>query len=358
MNKVSAIFISLFFVSFAHAQSQESILDAWKGFSAPEIMASGFVQKMNALPLEGSIVAGTKGWSGGYWASRKGGINIRWNSPSQEGFDYTSPSKSQVAKMSLPELATLAPTEKYDLLTGNYDYPMRALAATAASKHAPDWAGICHGWSPAALNHNEPTPKVLTNPEGIKIPFGSSDIKALLSYYYAFHHETDSSHQVGLRCFFGGWMGGAKACDDDLNPGAFHLVITNMLGLRREGFIADVDRFKEVWNQPVVGFKSKILADNLKPSKGAAESAVKEMKVSTEFFYADESDNSTWEVAFGTKEQIISKKDYVYNLEIDASGAIVGGSWESDERPDFLWNKEKATEFTGILSHLPELLND
>jgi hypothetical protein len=50
------------------------------------------------------------------------------------------------------------------------------------------------------------------------------------------------------------------------------------------------------------------------------------MKISTEFFYADESDNSTWEFAYGTKEWIISKKDYVYNLEINAAGAIVGGS--------------------------------
>ena len=358
MNKVSALFLSLFFVSFAHAQSQESILEAWKGFSAPEIMASGFVQKMNALPFEGTVQIGPRAWSGGYWASQLGGINLRWNSASQEGFKYTSPSKAQVKNMSLAELATLAATEKYDLLTGNYDYPMRALAATAASRRAPDWAGICHGWSPATLNHNEPTPKVLTNPDGILIPFGSSDIKALLSYYYAFHHETDSSHQIGLRCFFGSWMGGAKACQEDLNAGAFHLVITNMLGLRREGFIADVDRYKQVWNQPVVAYKSKILADNLAPSRGAAESAVKEMKVATEFFYVDESDHPTWEVAHGTKEQQVAKKDYVYNLEINSAGEIVGGSWESDARPDFLWNKEKASEFTGILNRLPELLND
>lgn len=194
--------------------------------------------------------------------------------------------------------------------------------------------------------------------EGILIPFGSSDIKALLSYYYAFHHETESSHQVGLRCFFGGWLGGANACQNDLNAGAFHIVISNMLGLRKEGFIADVDRFKQVWNQPVVAYKSKILADNLGPSNGAASSAVKEMKVATEFFYADESDHDTWEVAHGTREQMISKKDYLYTLEIDAAGRIVGGSWDSEERPDFMWNKEKVTEFTGILSQLPALLND
>jgi hypothetical protein len=351
------LIFSCLLISIAHASTQ-SINEAWKGFSTPEIMASGFTHNMSKLPLEGTVKIGPRAWSGDYWPSRRGGINYRWNSAAKEGFDYESPSVAQVKKMSLAELATLAPTEKYDLYTGAYDYPMKALAKTATNRHAPDWAGICHGWAPATLNHNEPTPKVMTNPQGIQIPFGSSDIKALLSYYYAFHHKTEGSNQVGLRCFFGRWMGGARACEDDLNAGAFHIVISNMLGLRKEGFLADVDRYKEVWNQPIVAYKSKVLADNLSPSKSAAESTVKEMKIGTEFFYVDEIDNLTWDVVHGSKEQIISSRKYEYRVELDGQGNIVGGEWESDERPDFLWNKEKATEFSGILSHLPDLLND
>lgn len=336
----------------------QRINEAWKGFSAPEIMASGFTNKMSELPIEGTIQIGPKAWSGHYWPSNEGGINVRWNSPDREGFKYKSPSKEEVKRMSLAQLAQLAPSEKYDLYTGQYDYPMKELAASATSRTAPDWAGICHGWAPATLNHNEPTPKVMTNPDGIQIPFGSSDIKALVSYYYAFHHEVESTHQVGLRCFFGRWMGGARACEDDLNAGAFHIVIGNMLGLRKEGFVADVDRYKEVWNQPVVAYKSKILADNLKPSNSAASSAVKEMRVATEFFYVDEVDNVTWDMVHGTQEQFITSRKYQYRLELDAKGNIVGGEWESAERPDFLWKKEKAQEFKGILSHLPNLLND
>lgn len=351
------IICSALFMSFAHA-STNGILEAWKGFSAPEIMASGFKHTMNELPLEGHVQNGTKGWSSSYWPSREGGINVRWNAPKKEGFDYASPTKAQVQMMSLQELSMLSPTEKYDLYTGQYDYPMKKLAATAANRRAPDWAGICHGWAPAAINHNEPTPKIVTNPDGIQIPFGSADIKGLLSYYYAHHYESEGSNQMGLRCFFGSWMGGTRGCSNDLNAGAFHIVITNMLGIRNEGFLVDVDRYKEVWNQPVYGYKSKILADNLKLSGNAASTAVKEMKIATEFYYVDESDNLTWEVAMGTKEQIIAKRDYVYTLEIDAAGRIVGGDWESDERPDFLWNKTKAPSIDGILSHLTELLND
>ncbi len=340
------------------AQSQMNFVEAWRGFSDPDIFDSGFINEFASLPLEGSMVVGPKGWSGDYWASKKGGINIRWNTPDKKGFDYKSPDKELAASMTIDELSALAPTEKYDLFVGDYKYSLKKEASGTASKLARDWAGICHGWAPASIFHNEPTPKVMTNPDGIKIPFGSADIKALISYFYAFHHDTETD-QMGLRCFFGRWLGGSKACNNDLNAGAFHIVIANKMGLQKEGFMMDVDRFSEVWNQPAVAYKSTILNNDLNPSKDAAKNAVREVRIATEIFYADESD-PTWEVGFGTKNQIIAKKDLVYRVEIDAQGKIVGGEWESDERPDFIWNKKPATleEFSGIFKDLPRLLND
>ena len=331
---------------------------AWKGFSDPEIMASGFTHKLGALPLQAMIEMGPKAWSGHYWPSSEGGINVRWNHPLKEGFKYKSPTKEQVLNMSLDELAQLAPSEKYDLFLGNYDYPMRKDAEGTANPRAEDWAGICNGWAPAALHHNEPLPKVMTNPDGIQIPFGSSDIKALLSWYYAFRAEHNGTHQVGLRCFFGRWMGGARGCDEDLNAGAFHIVTSNMIGIKKQGFVADVDRFKEVWNQPIVGYKSAVVDQNLKPSPKAALKTVREVRVKTELFYLDESDNVTWGPVHGTREQMVSKRDLQYRLELNAENEIIGGEWESDERPDFLWNIEKNEKWDGLLSALPLLLND
>lgn len=358
MKIIVSMSIFLLFSSAVIAQSQNGLLEAWKGFSDPEIFESDFTHKLSALPLEGSIQASTKSWSGDYWASKKGGINIRWNAPEKVGFDYKSPAKAQVLTMSLEQLKTLAPTEKFDLFMGRYDYPLKEEAKGTASKLAQDWAGICHGWAPAATFHNEPTPKLMTNPDGIKIPFGSGDIKALLSYFYAFYHDTETD-QVGLRCFFGSWLGGARGCGDDLNAGAFHIVIANKLGLQKEGFMMDVDRFREVWNQPVVGYKTMILADNLRPSGDAAKSAVREMRVATELYYIDESD-PTWETVHGTVNQKVAKRELQYRLEMNAEGKIVGGEWESKDRPDFLWNKQQAKleEFNGLLTDLPKLLND
>ena len=49
----------------------------------------------------------------------------------------------------------------------------------------PAWAGYCHGWAPAANRFEEPLPVTVRNADGVEIPFGSSDVKALLTYFEA-----------------------------------------------------------------------------------------------------------------------------------------------------------------------------
>lgn len=355
MKVLGTVVFGLLVSSSVFAQSQ-NFFEEWKGFSSPDIISSGFTHSLSELPLEGSMQIGPRAWSGHFWPSNQAGINVRWNSPRQETFKYKSPSQAAVVSMSLEQLAELSATEKYDLYMGRYDYPLKEEAKGSASRTASDWAGICHGWAPASVHHNEPTPKVMTNPDGIRIPFGSSDIKALLSYYYAFHYDSDVG-QMGLRCYFGSWLGGARGCNDDLNAGAFHIVIANRLGIAKEGLMMDKDRYRQVWNQPVVGFKSTVLASNLRPSRKAAKSAVHEVRVETELMYIDES-LPTWETVHGTENQKLMIMELQYRLEINAQGQIVGGEWESEARPDFIWDKARTPSFEGQLSGLSSLLND
>lgn len=341
-------------VSVAHAE----ITEAWKNYSRPSIMEANFTHSFNALPLAGSVELGPKAWSSDYWPTFKGGINVRWNAKGTPGFNLESPTKDMAKAMGTAELAQLSPSEKFDLLNGNYDFPLKAEVAAKVFPDAPDWSGICHGWAPAAIHHNEPTPKVLANPDGVLIPFGSSDIKALLSYYYATRHEATTNRQVGRRCNNGRLLSGTRTCSEDLNAGAFHIIIGNMLGIKKQGFVADIDRLKEVWNQPATGYSSVVLQDNIAPSRKAAAGTVKEMKIETKFYYVDESDVNTMEIAYGTPNQIISFLNLVYNIEINAKGEIIGGTWVSKIRPDFLWNKPKIDQFKGLFVRLPELLND
>lgn len=337
------------------ASTPLSLEEAWEGFSSPEILSSGFTHSLYHLPKEGAAQwKGPRFWSSDYWANKEGGINLRWNSSRKVGFNYSSPSLRELKKKPMRQKEALSPSEKYDILLGRYDYPLKTLVASQVSPKAEDWEGICHGWVVAAIHHSEPTPKVLMNPDGIEVPFGSADIKALLSYVYA--QDMGPAQFVGLRCNFGDWTGGQKECGEDLNAGAFHIIIANKLALQGQGLIMDVDRFKEVWNQPVVGYRST-LKGPFRPTRGAAWSARQEYDVKTELWYIVESE-PTYAPAHGTEYQIMEKLDLEYRIEVNQYNEIVGGAWISDARPDFIWQKSRILNFPGLYSEIPKLLND
>ncbi|MBY0517540.1 MAG: hypothetical protein K2P81_11555 [Bacteriovoracaceae bacterium] len=329
-----------------------SNLTKWPKHSDPALVSKNFIKIYEQLPLTGSHDLAGTGWSDDFWPKQKGLINRRWNSAGEPGFDLLSPSRDSIKKMSAEEIGKLAPTEKYDLWLGNYDYPLVKRVNSLADKKSNDWSGICDGWSPASLYYPEPRPVIATNPDGIKIPFGASDIKALISFYYAYEVKTPTS-QVGLRCYLTrGFTGLSRGCGDDVNPGAFHIIIANKLGIEKHGFIADVDRLKEVWNQPVVGFNSLVKMTKL-PNHRAAKDAVVEILVETELIYVDES-APQWSTILGTSKQQYSSLKLEYTLELNVLGEIIGGEWISWIRPDFLWFRQKA-EFTGNFKPLEDL---
>lgn len=337
----------------AHYQLDE----AWnESISGPKIMGHYFTYKFSELPLKGSAANNNKFWSGDYWAMNMGSINYRWFAKHRIGFNLSSPSKESAKKMSIPELAELAPSEKYDLLLGRYDYPLRNEVDRIADSRAQSWEGICHGFSPASINHSEPLPKLMKNPDGIEIPFGSSDIKALISYYYAFGFNAPDTYQVGRRCFKNMFNGNNQDCDQDLNAGAFHIIVTNKLGLEGKGFVADIQRYNEVWNHPISGFSSQIVSQH-GPSRKAAPGTSRVLVVNTKLTYVNENGND-WRPVIGTSKQDFGTIEYKYEIEIDKQGLIIGGEWISKQRPDFLWLMPPPRKFEGILYRLGDLLDD
>ncbi len=350
MKTTLGLLASLVIMLPAFAQEKE----AWPGHSSPTIVSQNFEFRFEKLPLAGHHDLPHTGWSDDYWPTQHGSINRRWNAPGQPGFNLVSPSLAQAKNMSEKELSQLAPTEKYDLLRSRYDYPLVRRVDGNANPNAKDWAGICNGWAPASLNLAEPKPVTITNADGISIPFGSSDVKALLSFYYAYEVESPT-YQVGLRCFLGrGLRALARGCGDDVNAGAFHIIMANKLGLERRGFLADVDRLKEVWNQPITGFKTEIIQTRA-ASSGAASRAVTEVLVRTDLIYGSEIEPQ-WDTVLGTDLQTYEKLELEYTIELDQQGKIVGGEWISWVRPDFLWFRGKAP-FTGEFTKLEELYN-
>ena len=141
-----------------------------------------------------------------------------------------------------------------------------------------------------------------------------------------------------------------KECRDT-NAGAFHIVLVQYLSDMNEdeakrGFVMDVTREDQVWNQPVYGFESTIksvenVADIEDPlAEFRAEGTAQIVKVESTVHYGLE--NGPYVDYNDSNGSRITTKTYKYSLEIDADGYIIGGEWDvagyyGSSAPDFLW---------------------
>ncbi len=191
---------------------------------------------------------------------------------------------SEAARLSQEQLDKLSPTEKYDIykwMESGKDNSMTLTEDVLDHTNAYDayWEGICHGWTSAALEFAEPEPQTITG-RGVTLNFGSSDLKGLLSYYHAaitknwITNKKVATGRVGERCevafskhawFMRDGKEYYKTINNgrvythevpadcvDTDPGAFHIVLANMIGIKNQGFSAEMVRDKEIWNQPVL----------------------------------------------------------------------------------------------------------
>jgi hypothetical protein len=335
--------------------------------------------QIDELPLSGQHQ--NEVWSGDYWPTYLGGAAQRW-----QLYGLTASAAYpllQADEWSSFDLKLLSPAEKYDLYAGRYDFPLtlaerERTAVLRSIKDSPEympgytipsWEGLCHGWAPATLHYKEPLPVTLTNADGLAIPFASADIKALLSLLM--HEALGSQHRfLGRRCEADfadlqmkldrgeidkriyDWIVEGLACRDT-NAGSFHVVLANELGLNKKGFMADISRDYQVWNQGLYSYVSQFGDIKRQKSPRAALDTVYEVEVITTVQYIQETGNA-WE-AEGTRDgYIFGEASYHYRLELNASREIIGGAWISEERPDFLWDMTRA-QSTNLLPKLAEI---
>ena len=142
----------------------------------------------------------------------------------------------------------------------------------------------------------------------------------------------------------------SKNCTDT-NPGAFHIVLANQISSLNESFVVDITRDAEVWNQPVVGYHSKVLKTTHKISEKAAPGTVQEVFIETIMDYIEEVPQSFKREK--APESVVSET-YTYTLELDKRGRIIGGEWTSFERPDFIW-KVSRPGFKGFFKDLEKI---
>ncbi len=366
---------------------------AWDSLNNPGQMEDYVTQQryktvFSELPLEGKLKK--LPWTDDYWATFRGGISYRWNSEAsdEERVGYNLLTEKEVLALSLEDLKKLSPAEKFDIYLGKFQDSLpdnEKFPFTRKERHRtkvlktipgnprfdpdyviPTWEGLCHAWAPATLAFSEPGPIIEESQYGkIQVPFGSSDLKALLTYFL---HETESeTYFLGARCEFDladlkkqyinkeisyeYYSEQRNACDDT-NAGALHIVLANQIGLLNEGFVGDFTREAEVWNQAVYAFDSKVISKFRGASPGAAPGTVEEYTMKTHVQYTAEIEPTYEKPTFYPNKHAT----YNYRLEIDRSGRIIGGEYltEDSDRPDFLW-KQHVPRFRGIYKHLAYL---
>ncbi|MEC7181435.1 MAG: hypothetical protein VXW15_01885, partial [Bdellovibrionota bacterium] len=208
MNKLSTFFLTTSVLLSGPAFS----FSAWDQKNDPENFEWDYETTYSKLPKTGKLTE--MPWSGDYWPTYKGGITYRWNDKDLEEekrFSY------EVAKdfkdLKEEDIKKLSPAEKYDIYLGRSEFPLtnyerkRTNILKTIEGHEsyekdfkiPTWEGLCHAWAPATILYSNPEPVTMIGKKGHKIEFGSSDIKALLTYHLHLA-KAPRTRFLGSRC--------------------------------------------------------------------------------------------------------------------------------------------------------------
>ena len=340
------IFLLQFTVSFSvFGESFTSTVissSEWDVANNPKLFFKNIDYTFRETSRESRLSTEKKLWSDDYWARYRGSIAYRWQDGQRpERNDLYQ--KSQIQRLKKSDIARLSPAEKMDLLEGDYDFRFTKRVLGRNPKSSPSWQGICHGWAEASINHPQAKAKTLENPYGLEIPFGVSDIHALLGYYYGKQRLWGKVKFLGRRCYH---KNDEFYNCDGMNPGAFHVVLVESLK-RNRSFVVDIDPGPQVWNHPVVGYKYKKVAERVASEK-SDKSTVREVKIELELHYLME-----LEPSWNQKKPYVSTRKYYYWLELNEKSEILGGTWDQSHKIDFAWYRNKGT----LPKRLKQLLN-
>lgn len=337
-----------------------SLLDSkWK--AVQEVSDKNeYIRTFAQLPLTAALLPSP--WSDAIYPDTTMGLAYRFaakTNPTQYRLDPPA---------GIKDLNVLSPIEKYDLLLDHRQWELTTaerLRTSSKDDQAVDpKRSLDQDWAAAAILFAEPAAVKVASESGRVIPFGSSDIKALLMRFLSQHSLADEG--VESRS-----LGGVCRLDSDsfrralesrtiaseswkeltfddcfrVNAGAFHLALTNLVGLRQESFIIDPDLDQDFTHYPVVGFKSESLGS---PSED--EDHHQNLQIKTLVTYMLPSPSRA------TKNRDPSTKTaiYRYTLELDESGDIVGGAWLGSAAPQLAWMQNRP-KFTADDAKLEQL---
>jgi hypothetical protein len=307
---------------------------------------ASYYEEWNLAALQrryAKAVADPVPWTGFWWPYRENGIADR----TYDRFE-------------------MSPADKLDRAQGNgqwiFDWEQ---ANHGWGRSALDWWGHCNGWATAAIM--EPEPRRSKNVNGVT--FEVRDRKAALAEYWL----QQGADYIGTRVWdendtssYAFW---------DVVPAQYYLLLTNVLGRRRQSIIVDRYTGAEVWNQPVVAYEMEPIRprDYLGTDPRYPDLHIVNV-TSTIWWMSDDVGPNQVTQPFKWKESMFYvKRRLRFELWLDAapkfnsrgelisSGDIIltrdgyGGRWKNGEsyatlvesHPDFMWIPTSYASSTG-----------
>jgi hypothetical protein len=247
------LLLSLLVSSCAAPEGRTEMALSWDRDNDPTALDPTFVHDVALLPVEGqpATVPPGVGW---YWPAYRDGIDHRMigaTSPAEKyerladagGVGWAASWASGV--LSYADDARSC-TEDKECASGSRCGRRRGASSGTC---IPTWHGLCDGW--AGIAATEPAATRTVTRHGVT--FAPIEIEALAAQLFS---ETGLYTMIGVRCTERA-VNGDPSCRD-WNPGSFHLVLANVVGLRKRSFVLDDHAGEEVWNRPVVRYRAKV----------------------------------------------------------------------------------------------------
>lgn len=315
-------------------------------------------------------------WSGDYWPIYSGGIAKRYADPrflrlaNGKNWDQVAQYiiNQDIFSVRGSSMDLLSPAEKYDLLLQDGDRGMTQsqLLESKGSQNRDGsidtWMGKCHGWAAASYNVKRPAHgvDVMSMDGKRKIRFYPTDIKALYSLLWS--QVEVPNYWAGQRCDKKDPVKDSNgriidpACFDS-NPGTWHQVVVNQIGVHKRSFIIDATYDFEVWNQPIYSYEYSYF----NPQTGRMVRTLKEASIDRSDFSNDKfrkyrspqasrfvgiamkilygaETNPNASYFDGEANDRFIAVNYLYDLELNDQDQIIGGEWYHNAHPDFMWN--------------------
>lgn len=339
------------------------------------------------------------------------GKNLRYQANVNEFKKKSKKQHEKIWDLDDETLAKLSPAEKYDLLLGDTTFNLTNKVWDFVEKRGDDrdyqylnylelpdgykrlepknflafWEGICHGWALGSAITPRPEKTVnFTLPNGRNLPFYPNDIKALASQMWANSDVQNHSLNEGGRCNvrnpdkdkFGRFIDTKVDPQDngvlrpncaDVHPAIFHTFIVNYLGIEGRSFVYDHNPKAPIANQPANAYGYTYFNPMTGKAGSLAISMVSREQFKKDPFAISRNPEAThivgiemnaqyvnWEKAVkkvensATDDEIIDNV-FMYDLELNSQGEIVGGQWrvtkddkqvhvaKSANQPDYFW---------------------